>query len=73
MAAGLVLSLLMLAGIALTVGAVLAWRRADRQRGVLMALAAATMFANVAIWAVPGAGGSAPVERTLQQQPPRAT
>ena len=63
---GLVLSLLMLSGIALSVGAILAWRRAYRRQGVLMALAAATMFANVAIWAVPGPDGNAPNNRTLR-------
>ena len=53
----LALSLLMLAGIVLSAGAVLAWRRDYRRQGVLMALAAATMFANVAIWAVPDSAG----------------
>ena len=59
----LALSLLMLAGIVLSVGAVLAWRRAYRRQGVLMALAAATMFANVAIWAVPDSAGQSPLSQ----------
>ena len=63
---GLVLSLLMLGGIALSVGAVFAWRRAYRRQGVLMALAAATMFANVAIWAVPDANGNPVTARALR-------
>ena len=61
----LALSLLMLAGIVLSVGAVLAWHRAYRRQGVLMALAAATMFANVAIWAVPDSAGQSPLGQKL--------
>lgn len=63
---GLVLSLLMACGIALTFGAILAWRRAYRRQSVLMALAATTMFANVAIWAVPDHTGRSPLTDRLK-------
>ncbi|MBT2187550.1 hypothetical protein [Sphingobium nicotianae] len=51
---GTILSILMLAGIALTTGGVtlIVKRRAHKQ-GWLMLVAAAVMFANVAIWAMP--------------------
>lgn len=54
----LILSVLMLAGVALLGGAVVTWRRGDtargdRRRAVLMVVAAIVMFANVAIWVIP--------------------
>jgi LPXTG-motif cell wall-anchored protein len=49
-----VMSILMLAGFALTGGGLyLLVRRKERKQGLLMLLTAAVMFANVAIWAVP--------------------
>jgi hypothetical protein len=52
--AGTILSLLMLAGIALSGGGgYLIVGRKDMKRGWLMLTAAAVMFANVAIWALP--------------------
>lgn len=52
--AGTVLSILMLAGIALLAGGLhLYVRKGERKRGFLMMIAAAVMFANVAIWVVP--------------------
>ena len=51
---GTILSLLMLAGIALTLGgAYLLISQRDRKRGALMIVAALVMFGNVAIWAWP--------------------
>lgn len=51
---GTILSLLMLAGIALCGGGIyLLVKRRDRQRGILMIAAGLVMFANVAIWAMP--------------------
>ena len=53
--AGMILSILMLAGMLLTGGgiyAIVKWR--DRKRGTLMIIAGAVMFANVAISAIPG-------------------
>lgn len=53
--AGTILSILMLAGVALTGGGIytLAKRR-DTKRGVLMIVAGLVMFGNVAISAIPG-------------------
>ncbi|PZU60127.1 MAG: hypothetical protein DI547_03570 [Sphingobium sp.] len=51
---GTILSLLMLAGIALTGGGLwLLGKRRDRTRALLMIAAGLVMFGNVAIWAVP--------------------
>lgn len=49
----LLLSVLMLAGLALIAGAVFVFRAGDRRRALLMIVAALVMFANVAIWVVP--------------------
>jgi uncharacterized membrane protein len=49
-----ILSVLMLAGIALTAGgAYLISKKRDVQRGWLMIVAAVVVFGNVAIWALP--------------------
>ncbi len=54
----ILLSILMIAGVALIVGAVFLYRRGgDRKRIWLMLVAALVMFANVAIWAVPTRSG----------------
>lgn len=56
--AGTILSILMLAGVALTFGGLyLIVRLRDRKRGALMLAAAVVMFFNVAIWIVPTATG----------------
>lgn len=56
--AGTVLSILMLAGIALFAGGLhLIIRKRDKKRGALMLIAAAVMFVNVAIWIAPSPGG----------------
>ncbi len=52
--AGLILSLLMLAGLLLTAGGVwLLAKGGDRKHALLMLAAGLVMFGNVAIWAVP--------------------
>ncbi|HEX7855987.1 MAG TPA: hypothetical protein VF503_20070 [Sphingobium sp.] len=65
--AGTILSILMLAGVALLAGGLyLIIRMGERKRGGLMLLAAVVMFANVAIWVMPTQSGkslSAPDER----------
>jgi hypothetical protein len=48
-----ILAILMLAGFALSAGAIFIYRRGDRKRALLMLLAALVMFANVAIWLAP--------------------
>lgn len=47
------LSLVMLGGVALLVGAIMVFRHGDRRRAFLMSVAALIMFANVAIWLIP--------------------
>ncbi len=52
--AATVLSILMLAGLALSAGGIyLIGKKRDPKRGWLMLVAAMVMFANVAIWAMP--------------------
>lgn len=60
----LILSLVMLAALALIAGAAFLWfkKRAGKQAG-LMALLALIMLINVAIWTVPDASGDAPLDR----------
>ena len=59
-----VLSLLVLAAIALLIGAFVLWRRGGttKQAG-LMVMLAVVMIVNVLIWTLPDADGVAPVER----------
>ncbi|VVT19703.1 hypothetical protein [Erythrobacter sp. EC-HK427] len=52
-----IISIIMLAGVALVAGAVALWRRGNRKNAGLMALLAAVMFVNVAIWLLPTADG----------------
>lgn len=46
-------SVAVLGVVVLTGGAVAQWRRGERKRGVLMAVAALVIAGNVAIWSVP--------------------
>ncbi|MET0239581.1 MAG: hypothetical protein ABW184_06750 [Sphingobium sp.] len=56
--AGTVLSILMLAGVALLAGGLyLLIRKRDWRRGALMLVAAAVMFGNVVIWIAPVPSG----------------
>lgn len=64
---GTVLSILMLAAIAMVVGAVILWRRRGASKQVwLMLVLAVVLAANVAIWVVPSEGGTAPVQQQLK-------
>ena len=47
------LSLTMLAALTLLAGAVVLWRRNERRKALLMAVAALVALANVAIWSLP--------------------
>lgn len=59
-----VLSILVLAAIALVVGAAIMWRKgAPRRRIALMLILAVVMLVNVGIWTLPDASGEAPLER----------
>ena len=49
----MLLSIVMLGGLALLAGAIMVFRHGDRRRAMLMVVAALVMFANVAIWMVP--------------------
>lgn len=61
-----ILSIMMLAAIALLLGAVATWRKAARKQALLMALLALIIAGNVAVWVVPGADGTAPVNAQLK-------
>ena len=58
-----VLSVVMLAAIALVAGAAYLWRRGSRKQAGLMLVLAVVMVVNVLIWTVPGSGGTAPIDR----------
>jgi drug/metabolite transporter superfamily protein YnfA len=59
-----VLSILMLAALAMLAGAFWLWRRQGAIRQVwLMIVLALIMLLNVAIWTIPDKGGTAPVDR----------
>ena len=62
-----VLSILVLAAIALLLGAFVAWRH-GRPKGqiMLMLLLAAVMILNVAIWTLPDKSGEAPLSRSIE-------
>ncbi len=56
------LSIMMLAAIALAIGAVFLWvKRGQRKQAGLMMLLAVIMIVNIAIWTVPDASGEAPL------------
>ena len=62
-----VLSITVLAAIALLIGAWFAWRRTRQvKQPLLMVLLALVALMNVAIWTVPDAGGEAPSEKLEQ-------
>ena len=52
-----IVSIVILAAIALLAGAVFLFRRGNAKQAVLMAVLAAVMIANVAIWLIPTEGG----------------
>lgn len=61
-----VLSILVLAAIALVGGAIVLWRRGRRQQAALMLILSAVMAVNVAIWVLPDDAGQAPVGQDLR-------
>ena len=61
------LSILVLACIAMLLGALALWRRRGGKRQVwLMLVLAAVLAVNVAIWVVPSTDGTAPVQQDLK-------
>lgn len=62
-----VLSILVLASIALVAGAAYLWiKRGERKRAGLMLVLALVMIVNVAIWTLPDSEGAAPLDRVEQ-------
>jgi hypothetical protein len=62
-----ILSILVLAAIALMIGAIFLWRRGgSRKQAGLMLLLAIIMAVNVAIWTLPGQNSPAPLGRELR-------
>ena len=62
-----VLSILMLAAVALVAGAVYLWRRgASRLQVALMLVMALVMAINVAIWTLPGGDNAPPLQKELR-------
>lgn len=62
------LSLLLLAGIALTIGSFYLYRKGEnRQKALLMFVAALVMFANLAIWLIPTPEGATLVSEQAKQ------
>ena len=61
-----VLSLVTLVAFALVAGAIFLWRRGVRKQAGLMIVLAVAMIANVLIWTLPGAGGTAPIDRAAE-------
>ncbi len=60
----IVLSIVMLAALALLAGAVVLWRRTGEVKNpALMVLLAAIAVVNVMIWTLPQPGGQAPIEQ----------
>ena len=58
-----VLSVVMLAAVAMVAGAAYLWRRGSHKQAGLMLVLAVVMVVNVLIWTVPGSGGTAPIDR----------
>ncbi len=68
MATDTVLSILVLAAIALLVGAFALWRRGGTKRQVvLMVILAFVAIGNVAIWIIPDNQGNAPLNQKLSE------
>jgi hypothetical protein len=60
----IVLSIVMLAALALVAGAVVLWRRTGQvKQPALMVLLAVIAVLNVLIWTVPTSSGEAPIEQ----------
>ena len=63
-----VLSLVVLAVLALVIGAAALWRRGEhRKQALLMLLLAAVGLVNVAIWTVPDSDGDVPIDKLPDQ------
>ena len=58
-----VLSIVVLLVLALSIGAIFAYRSGYRRQAVLMVILALVAGLNVAIWTVPNSAGEAPLDR----------
>ena len=59
-----ILSILVLAALALVIGAVVLWRKGGSAKQVmLMLILAGVMIGNVLIWTVPDKDGEAPIQK----------
>lgn len=58
----LIISIILLAAIALAAGAFVLWRKGITRQALLMAILSFVMIINVAIWLVPMEGGETPIE-----------
>ncbi len=58
----LIISIIVLAAVALTVGGFVLWRKGFTRKAMLMGLLAFIMLANVAVWLVPMEDGNTPME-----------
>jgi hypothetical protein len=64
---GTILSIVMLAALALLAGAFVLWRRGGfAKQASLMLLLAVVMIANVLIWTVPDDRGTAPIDQAAE-------
>ena len=61
-----ILSIIMLAAIALVIGAVVLWRKGIGKQALLMLILAMVMVVNVAIWLVPTDSGETPASLAEQ-------
>ena len=62
-----ILSVVVLAAVVLIAGATWLWRRGGAtKQALLMLVLAAVMIVNVLIWTLPGAGGTAPIDRAAE-------
>ncbi|WFL77914.1 hypothetical protein P7228_02270 [Altererythrobacter arenosus] len=60
----LILSIMMLAALALLIGAFFLWRRTgEAKRPLLMVLLSVIALVNVAIWTLPDASGESPLAK----------
>ena len=61
-----ILSILVLAAIAMVLGAIAWWRRGMRKQAALMLVLALVIAGNVAIWVLPDESGKAPVNAAIR-------
>ena len=64
----IVLSILVLAAIALFAGAFALWRKGVRRQAGLMVLLGVVALVNVAIWTVPTASGDVPLDQLATER-----